>query len=82
MALSSSTQSMAGIFHMGVVGCRNFHIFRNPENLSTVCTRLHIFFTHAQVPRSKAMMDLSSSVYNYQLAFGPKGPEGKLELYE
>ena len=36
----------------------NFHISRNPGDLSTMYTRLPIFFAHAQEPGSKAMIGL------------------------
>ena len=68
--LSLSTQNMVSGRHLShgsswLQFYGNFHISRNSGDLSIVCARLPIFSTHAQEPRNKAMMDLSSNVHNY-----------------
>ena len=61
--LSLSTQNVDSGRHLShgsswLQILQKFPYFRNPGDLSTVCTRLPIFSTHAQEPRSKAMIGL------------------------
>ena len=68
MALSSSTQSMAVIFHMGVVSCiflQKFPYFQKSWGSEHSVYQAPYFSTHAQEPGSKAMIDLSSN-YMYK----------------